>query len=150
MISYRFATGKDINMLVELRLQFIEARTDNGNFFSIFQNCKEYFEHAMKNSTCEVILAYDDDKLIGEGMIFYYEAIPSLYNIGGFTGNVENLYVSLKYRQNGVGGTMLSKLMDSAKKKGVDVIFANTSDRSEKLFAEHGFANIHNSMIYQG
>lgn len=150
MISYRFATIEDIDLLIERRLQFIEAKTENSNFFEIFQSMRQYLERSFQNQTFEAILALDEDKVIGEGMIYYYDTIPSLYNMSGITACIENLHVSLKYRQNGIGGNMLQYLIDSASKRNADIIFANVSEVSEKLFKEHSFANIHNTMLYQG
>lgn len=150
MIHYRFATVDDIDLLIDRRLQFIEAKTDNNQFFDIFHNTRQYFEEAMNNGTFEAILALDDDKVIGEGMICYYNMAPTFYNLTGVTANIINLHVTLHYRNNGIGGRLLQFLLDHAKQKKAEAIFANATEVSEKLFKEHSFANIHNTMLYQG
>ena len=149
MITYRLANIQDVKILVEQRLQFLEVNTNQNNFFEIFSNTKECIEHMMQGKHMDAVVALDGDKVIGVGMIYFFEGLPTLYNMKGFTGKVENLYVQMKYRSNGIGRKILEMLIESAKKRGVEAIFVNSSDAGQNLLLETGFIGIHNMMICQ-
>ena len=44
MITYRFAEIKDLNLLVSLRLEFLEVSSSNNKYGNIKVNIQEYFK----------------------------------------------------------------------------------------------------------
>ncbi len=149
MIHYRYATKEDISLLVELRLQFLEAKTDQSNFLEIFLNTKQFIETGFTYGTFQSLLAYDDNKLIGEVMLYYSDTIPSLYNLTGKCAYITNLHVNIKYRRNGIGTYMIQSLMNNVKQNQIHAIFANTTDACEALFQGLCFSKVNNMMVYQ-
>ena len=81
MVKYRFAQESDENVLTQLHLQFIDAKTNENNFFELFQNTSDFFRRSLSDGHCEAVLAEDEERIIGVGVIYYYQAIPTLYNM---------------------------------------------------------------------
>ena len=149
MIRYRFATQEDLNLLVELRLQFLEAKTNQRNFMDIFLNTRQFFEQKLADGNFQCILAYDDNKVIGEAFVYYESGIPTLFNLTGVSAYITNLYVNIKYRRNGIGAFLLQSLMQSIKEKQIHTVCANLTDQSEKLFEKFCFTKMDHMMLYQ-
>ena len=56
-ITYRPATVADIDFLVESRLQFIEAKTEDDNYQLLGQTTRQFFEQGLAQESCDVVLA---------------------------------------------------------------------------------------------
>ena len=149
MITYRFATLNDIGVLIDRRLQFLEAKTDESTFYDLFQNTRNFMEKRLNNGDIDAILVCDGEKIVGEGIIYYYDSLPTLMNIEGKSANLFNIYVENKYRHNGIASEIIKRLLDVAKMNGVKEIICPISDLSRNLFEKFNFTKVHNNMIYQ-
>lgn len=146
-MNYRFATISDIDLLVQQRLSFIEVEKDSDSYSLLRDNCYSYFEKAFAENTCDVILAEDKGRFIGTGIAFYYDSVPSAGNITGKNAYVTSMFVESEYRRNGIGKTMLNKLVEAAKARGCEKVMLNASDMGRLMYEKIGFEDIYNGMI---
>jgi len=146
-MQYRFATSDDIELLVSERLKFIDVNENNGDYNSIKDNCYIYFSDAIKSDSCDVILAENDGKCVGTGIIFYYNSVPSAFNVTGKNAYITSMYVEPNYRRNGIGSTILSKLLEKAGSRGYEIIMLNASELGKPMYQKFGFADSKNGMI---
>lgn len=146
-LKYRFADTNDLDLLVQLRLDFIEADRENEQYDIIKENCYSYFQTSLQNGFCDVILAEAEEIIVGTGIVFYYNSVPSTFNITGKNAYVTSMYVKEEYRRKGIATTMLKKLIDVSNKKGYPIIMLNASEMGKALYKKFGFTEILNGMI---
>lgn len=146
-MNYRTATTEDINLLVSLRLDFIKVYEDNEKYETLKENCYTYFNKAFANDTCDVILAEENGKCIGTGIVFYYDSVPSPFNITGKNSYITSMYVEPSYRRKGIGAEILERVIECVKKRGVKVIFLSASEMGRPLYVKRGFADSKNGMM---
>lgn len=146
-LKYRFADTNDLDLLVQLRLDFIEADRENEQYDIIKENCYSYFQTSLQNGFCDVILAEAEEIIVGTGIVFYYNSVPSTFNITGKNAYVTSMYVKEEYRRKGIATTILKQLIDVSNKKGYPIIMLNASEIGKALYKKFGFTEILNGMI---
>lgn len=146
-MKYRFADTNDIDLLVQLRLDFLEMDKEDEQYDVIKENCYSYFHNALSEGLSDVILAEDKEMVAGTAIIFYYQSVPSAFNMAGRNAYVTSVYVNEEYRRKGIATTMLTQLIDIANKKGYPIIMLNASEIGKTLYKKLGFTEIQNGMI---
>ena len=146
-LKYRFADSNDIDLLVQLRLDFLEMDKENKQYEVIKENCYSYFHNALSEGLSDVILAEDEEMVVGTAIIFYYQSVPSAFNMTGRNAYVTSMYVNEEYRRKGIATTMLNQLIDVANQKGYQIIMLNASEMGKHLYTKFGFKEILNGMI---
>lgn len=146
-MNYRLATIDDIDLLVSQRLRFIEVKEDYESYDSIKDNCYLYFRKAFANDSCDVILAEEDGIIVGAGIVFYYDSVPSRSNPRGKNAYVTSLYVEPEYRNRGIARSIMAELISKAASRGYEIIMLNASDMGRPLYEKMGFTDIYNGMI---
>lgn len=146
-LKYRFADTNDLDLLVQLRLDFLEMDKENKQYEVIKENCYSYFHNALSEGLSDVILAEDEEMVVGTAIIFYYQSVPSAFNMTGRNAYVTSMYVNEEYRRKGIATTMLKKLIDVSNKKGYPIIMLNASEMGKALYKKFGFTEILNGMI---
>lgn len=117
------------------------------DFEIIRKNCYSYFEKALYEETCDVILAEKEQKCIGTGIVFYYDSVPSKINLTGKNAYITGMYVEPEYRGRGVAKEILRRVISRVSGKGYKVIMLNASDMGRPLYEKVGFQEIHGGMI---
>ncbi len=146
-MKYRFADIRDIDLLVRLRLEFLEVNEDNEQYEVIKENCYTYFQDFLETGLCDVVLAEEDDRIVGTVIVFYYQSVPSVFNVLGKNAYITSMYVKEECRRKGIATIMLQQLIDNAKKKGYSIIMLNASEMGKELYKKLGFTEIQNGMI---
>lgn len=146
-MKYRFANKNDIDLLVQLRLDFLKIDKNYKDYDTIKDNCYSYFQDALSKALCDIILAEDDEIIVGTGIIFYYNSVPSIFNISGKNAYVTSMYVKEEFRRRGIAMNMLSHLIEVSKQKGYPIIMLNASEMGKALYNKFGFTEIQNGMI---
>lgn len=144
---YRFADINDLDLLVLLRLEFLEVDINYVEYDAIKDNCYTYFQNALSEGLCDVILAEDNEKIVGTGIVFYYNSVPSTFNVTGRNAYFTSMFVQEEYRRKGIATTMLKQLIDASKQKGYQIIMLNASEIGKALYRKFGFTDIQNGMI---
>ena len=147
MINYRLAEKSDIDNLVRLRAEFIGLNKSHEAFEEVYENIKGYFEYKILTKECVTILAEDKNSIIGTGIAFFYESVPSLSNISGKNAYITSMYVKEEYRRMKIGSTILEKLIEISKTNHAQFIMLNATEIGRKLYNQYGFNDIENGMI---
>jgi N-acetylglutamate synthase-like GNAT family acetyltransferase len=62
---------------------------------------------------------------------------------GGRAGEIASLYTLTRFLGEGVGGSLISHVLDRGKRDGFSYLFAcTTSERVERFFERHGFRRV--------
>lgn len=147
-MNYRLATSDDIDLLVEMRLDFINANGDDEKCEELRKNCYRYFyDKAFNEDSCDVVLAEEDGTCIGTGIVFYYDSVPSLFNPTGKNSYVTSMYVAPGYRCRGIGTEILERVIECAKRRGVTAMFLSASEMGRPLYEKRGFSDSKNGMM---
>lgn len=146
---YRFADITDINLLVSKRLEFIEVGEEDTNYKEIEDNCFCYFEKALHETTCDIVIAEENGVCIGTGIIFYYISVPSAFNVSGKNAYITSMYVNPDFRRRGIARMMLYKLIKKALERGYKIIMLNASEMGKTLYEKMGFVESQNGMILE-
>ena len=146
-MNYRKATNNDINLLVEQRLKFIEIDKEDNRYETIKENCYLYFENALLNNKCDVILAEENTICIGTGIVFYYESVPSAFNVTGKNAYITSMYVEPQYRRKGIATNILNRIIEVAMEKEYRIIMLNASEMGRPIYKKMGFVDSNNGMI---
>lgn len=137
----------DIDFLVESRLDFIHISNTDENYELMKGNLYFYFEQALINEQCDIILAEVDASVIGTGIIFYYNSVPSLFNPWGKNAYITSLFVDEKYRRQGIASTILDNLIKTALLKGYHIFLLQETDMGRSLYEKYGFHEGKKGMI---
>jgi ribosomal protein S18 acetylase RimI-like enzyme len=147
MINYRLAGKDDIDSLVSLRAEFIGLNKSHEAFEKVYENIKQYFEDKISTKECFTILAEDKNSIIGTGIVFFYDSVPSLSNISGKNAYITSMYVKEEYRRMKIGSTILEKLIEISKANNAQFIMLNATEIGRKLYNQYEFKDIENGMI---
>jgi len=146
-ITYRPATLADLNFLIEARLDFIHLSTADSQYDFIQTNIRRYFEKALKENQCDSVLAEQNDTVIGTGIVFYYDSVPSLFNPCGKNAHVTSMFVDEKCRRQGIATAILDKLILVAKAKGYPIFLLQPSEMGKPLYEKYGFSEGQKGML---
>ena len=149
MIRYRYADINDVNLLVSLRLKFLEVLPSDNCYQDIKSNIERYFKTKILSGECSVILAENEANVIGTGIIFYYDSVPSVSNVAGKNAYITSMYVHEQHRRQNIGSAILTKLVETAKEKNYHAVMLNATEIGKNLYQKHGFVAIENGMIYK-
>jgi len=87
--------------------------------------------------------------IVATSMICFYNITPSLYNLDGKMALLTDMYTIPEYRNKGVGMTLLSNIMEHAKKRGYLKVVLNATDSGRKLYEKYGFKAVDGEMSYK-
>lgn len=149
-MRYRFANGNDIDLLVRLRLEFLEIDKEHEQYEVIKGNCYSYFRDTLEAGLCDAALAEDEDEIVGTAIVFYYRSVPSSFNVTGRNAYITSMYVKEECRRKGIATNMLKQIVDVSEKKGYSIIMLNASEMGKELYKKFGFSEIQNGMILKG
>ena len=84
-------------------------------------------------------LLEEDGRIIATAAILFMEFPPTYANQAGIKGYITNMYTDPDYRGKGIASTMLHKLTDEAKKRGVRHIWLHASNHGKPVYKRIGF-----------
>jgi len=146
-IIYRNATIEDIDFLVDSRLDFINIPYADENYELLKSNMYLYFEKGLLEKQCDIVLAEVDSSVMGTGIIFYYNSVPSLFNPWGKNAYITSMFVNEKYRRQGIASTILDKLIKTALLKEYYIFLLQESEVGKALYEKYGFHEGKNGML---
>ncbi len=148
-IQYRNATINDLDFLVESRMDFIQIYNTDTNYNFIKNNVIQYFEKGFREEQFDIILAEFNDTIIGTGIIFYYDSVPSTFNPCGKNAYITSMFVQEEYRRQKIATNILDKLIYVAKLKNYYVIFLNESEMGKPVYEKYGFKEGKRGMFFK-
>lgn len=147
MISIRKATNKDLETVVNIRMEMLKVVNnlpENYIFSEDFINSTiNYF----KNSKQTTLLAFNDNSVIGCATICYIYVMPTFDHPTGKRAHIMNVYTNKNYRRMGIAYKMMNKLIDEAKQNGITEISLDATDSGKPLYEKCGFISSADGMV---
>jgi GNAT superfamily N-acetyltransferase len=151
MITYRKATADDIKLLANYRIEFLidfwgqQIEADVEELSANLQRI--YSDYYIKQ--CYICyIAYEGDTIAGIGGMILREQPGNFKNPSGKVGYIMNMYTLPAYRRRGIGGQILTLLIDDAAKLGYRLFELHATKEGEPLYIKHGF-KIHSEPTYR-
>lgn len=137
-MEYRKATIHEIDQLVELRKQQLIDEGIEPNQ-TIDRELHGFFTNKMGDgSLIEWVVEYNND-IIATAAIIFYEFPPSYTNKNGKKAYITNMYTKDIYRGQGIATTLLTKLVEEARIKGISKLWLGASKLGRPVYKRFGF-----------
>lgn len=146
-MEIRKAILTDINMLAENRLEFICTIRDIENKEDFFISTQSYLKNHLVDDSIISYIAVDDEKIVSSCILCIYDTLPIPSCLNGKAGLLLNVYTLKEYRHQGLAYTLLSKLIDEAKQRGVGKIHLDYTDDGYPLYKKLGFTELDREMV---
>lgn len=147
MIEYRIATDKDIELMMQSRLEMLRVvnnLSDDYEFSEdIVNNSREYF----LNGDQSTVLVLDGDKVIGCASMSYITIMPTFSHPSGKRAHLMNVYTNPSYRRQGIARKMVNMLIDDAWSKGATEISLDATKLGRPLYESMGFIDSNECMV---
>ena len=136
------ATIKDINMLTDLRLAYLQE--DLGVITDkelIQESLPGYYEKHL-NKDLMVYVARDDEDIVACAFLLIVEKPMSPSFITGKTGTVLNVYTKPEYRNKGYAKKLMTMMLEDATAQDVSVIELKSTEDGYLLYKSVGFEDV--------
>ena len=148
-MDYRIGTKQDIPIMCQIRKQqLIDEGIDPT--ITIEKELLRYFEDKIGDGSLVEWLLEDKGRIIATAAIAFIEFPPTYTNKTGVKGYITNMYTAPDYRGRGIATTLLNKLLDVAKQRGVHQIWLHASHLGKPVYERVGFveANEYMELIF--
>lgn len=147
MIEYRIATDKDIELMMQSRLEMLRVVNNLSDDYEyskdIVNNSREYF----LNGDQTTVLVLDGDKVIGCASMSYITIMPTFSHPSGKRAHLMNVYTNPSYRRQGIARKMVNMLIDDAWSKGATEISLDATKLGRPLYESMGFIDSNECMV---
>ena len=141
-MKFEKATIKDINMLTDLRLVYLQE--DLGVITDkqlIQESLPGYYEKHL-NKDLMVYVARDDEDIVACAFLLIVEKPMSPSFITGKTGTVLNVYTKPEYRNKGYAKKLMTMMLEDATAQDVSVIELKSTEDGYLLYKSVGFEDV--------
>ena len=88
----------------------------------------------------EWVAEEDDRRIIATAAVAFMDFPPTFANPSGKKGYITNMYTADKYRGRGIAGTLLKKLEQEARERGISNLVLHASKMGRKAYVKSGFS----------
>ncbi len=138
------AVPKDINMLTELRIAYLQedlGEMTEADLELIKSSLPCYYEKHI-NKDLLVYVARNKEDIISCAFLLIVEKPMSPSFITGKTGTVLNVYTKPEYRNKGYAKKLMSMMLEDAAAQGVSVIELKSTEDGYSLYKAVGFEDV--------
>ena len=147
-ITYRKLSENDLDVFIKMRVDQLReegAKEDTD----LEPALRDYYLRHMSDGTFISWLALDKDRIIGTSGISIVEKPPYFGCPSGKIGLLSSMFTDKAYRRKGIAKTLLSKVVDEAKKQGCGIVQITASNMGVLLYSDFGFEKNDNFMEYR-
>jgi len=159
---YIVATEKDLDMLVQMRIEFVKdlhPEYDEKKIESIRTGTQAYIHGQAATGSYVGFLGLDIDAC-GDSAIssetiactgaFLVYTLPPLHGQEGRKiGHVLNFYTRKDFRRKGYGRDLMAFMMVYAKEHGFSRLFLNATEDGAPLYRKAGYHEVKDAMAYE-
>lgn len=147
-ITYRKLTENDIEIFIKMRINQLREEGAKEDI-DLTPDLRDYYLRHLSDGTSISWLAWDNDRIIGTSGISIVEKPPYFGCPSGKNGLLSSMFTDKAYRRKGIAKTLLSKVVDEAKKQGCGTVQITASDMGVLLYSNFGFEKNDNFMQYK-
>lgn len=148
MLNFRWANLDDLEFLVELRIRDLKMFSNLTISLQTINKIRDFYKTGIINNTCFTLLGFKDELLAATGTLYLYTIMPSNENPTGIMGQLTNIWVADKYRNQGIATRILNELLNLARDK-CGMVCLNSSDEAISLYYKLGFETNKKYLIRQ-
>ncbi|MBD3191693.1 MAG: GNAT family N-acetyltransferase [Candidatus Heimdallarchaeota archaeon] len=142
MIAYRAANLEDIDLLVNLRIEFLYealALPKETPAKALRKSLKNYFQRKMPKKEFIAWLAFNNDECIATSGLSFYDVPPVFSNPSGKKAYIMNMYTRPPWRRKGIGTELLKRLLEEIKTRRIKVVVLHATEMGKTLYEKFGF-----------
>lgn len=141
-MKFEKATIKDINMLIDLRLAYLQEDLGVITYKQLIQESLPGYYEKHLNKDLMVYVARDDEDIIACAFLLIVEKPMSPSFITGKTGTVLNVYTKPEYRNKGYAKKLMTMMLEEATAQDVSVIELKSTEDGYLLYKSVGFEDV--------
>ena len=144
-MTIRKATSADIELLIRLRLDFIEQ--DSGEIAELLKQklamqLRRYFAKSFADGNFVAILAEESGSIVSTAYLAVSEKPPWTRCPNGKTGTIMNVLTHAAHRRKGIATKVLSRLIDEAKALNISSLDLLATEAGLSLYKTLGFSTV--------
>ena len=147
-IIYRRLTLNDLDIFIQMRINQLREEGAKEDI-DLSPALRDYYQRHIADNTFISWIALDKDKIIGTSGMSIVEKPPYFGCPTGKIGLLSSMFTDKAYRRNGIAKTLLSKVVDEARKCGCGTVQITASDMGVLLYTDFGFTKNNNFMQYK-
>ena len=147
-ITYRKLNKNDLDVFIKMRINQLREEGAKEDI-DLTSALRDYYLRHLPDGTFISWLALDEDRIIGTSGISIVEKPPYFGCPSGKIGLLSSMFTDKAYRRKGIAKTLLSKVVDEAKKQGCGTVQITASDMGVLLYSNFGFEKNDNFMQYK-
>ena len=141
-MKFEKATIKDINMLTDLRLVYLQEDLGVITDKQLIQESLPGYYEKLLNKDLMVYIARDDEDIVACAFLLIVEKPMSPSFITGKTGTVLNVYTKPEYRNKGYAKKLMTMMLEDATAQDVSVIELKSTEDGYSLYKSVGFEDV--------
>jgi GNAT superfamily N-acetyltransferase len=150
-ITYLQATSMHVQLLVDSRIDFLNeywGKQDMAIENKLRDELKIFFEKEIAAQTYVSWIAMEDEKLAGVGGMKILQKPGSFRVPDGKCGYIMNMHTRLQNRRQGIGQTILDKLIETGRAMGISFFELHATKDGEPLYIKSEF-HLHKEPTYR-
>lgn len=148
MITYRKLSDNELDRFIGMRINQLREEGAKEDF-DLKPALADYYKRHMADGTFVSWLAFDNEKIVGTSGLSVVEKTPYYGCPSGKIGLLSSMFTDREYRRRGIAKTLLSHIIDEARKAGCGTIQITASDMGVLLYTDFGFTKNNNFMQYK-
>ena len=147
-ITYRKLNENDLDVFIKMRINQLREEGAKEDI-NLEPALRDYYLRHLSDGTFISWLALDKNRIIGTSGISIVEKPPYFGCPSGKIGLLSSMFTDKAFRRKGIAKTLLSKVVDEAKKQGCGIVQITASDMGVLLYSDFGFEKNDNFMEYR-
>ena len=147
-ITYRTLNENDLDVFIKMRINQLREEGAKEDI-NLEPALRDYYLRHLSDGTFISWLALDKNRIIGTSGISIVEKPPYFGCPSGKIGLLSSMFTDKAFRRKGIAKTLLSKVVDEAKKQGCGIVQITASDMGVLLYSDFGFEKNDNFMEYR-
>ena len=150
-LQYLQATSQHLQLLVDSRVDFMReylGKQEKTIENKLREELKSFFEREIPALTYISCLAMNGEKLAGVGGMKIIQKPGSFRVPDGKCGYIMNMYTYPEYRRQGIGQTILDKMIETGKAMGINFFELHATKDGEPLYLKANF-QLHEEPTYR-
>jgi ribosomal protein S18 acetylase RimI-like enzyme len=144
-ITYRVATGDDVDALAQMRWQMETERHPDAqaDHVAYLAAARQDIRTEIERGAHIAFLAEADGAVVACAILIWWTMLPSLTELHRKRGYVSSVYTDPAYRRRGVARRLMEQLIERAHAMGVQRLILWASDMGRPLYLDQGFEPSH-------